>query len=126
VGSWPSASSLTVVPGVTWFRNEFRLRLPKDQDTSVALRFGTPPSGQRVLIFLNGWNLGQYGGEVGPQTDFVLPTGILDPSGRNTLSLAVIAESGATLTPPTLVSTHTAVGGVPVADVASPSYGGGR
>src|SRR5664280_145734 len=45
----------------------------------------------RALIFVNGWNLGQYINDVGPQHTFVLPNGILDPNGTNTLAIAVIA-----------------------------------
>jgi beta-galactosidase GanA len=90
----PADGALT--PGISWYRNTFRLDLPRDQDVSVGLRFGgdtTRP--YRVLIFLNGWNVGQYVNNIGPQRDFVLPAGLLREHGDNTLALAVISTNAA-------------------------------
>jgi beta-galactosidase GanA len=88
--SSPAAGPLA--PGVTWYRDGFRLDLPRDQDVSVGLRFGGDTGRPyRVLIFLNGWNVGQYTNNLGPQRDFVLPAGLLREHGENTLALAVIA-----------------------------------
>ncbi|WP_276615447.1 beta galactosidase jelly roll domain-containing protein [Nonomuraea basaltis] len=59
-----------------------QLDLPKGQDVPVGLRFGGEPSPEyRVQIFLNGWNVGQYGGDIGPQKDFSLPAGLLNERG---------------------------------------------
>jgi beta-galactosidase GanA len=114
---WPSSSS-SVPAGVTWLRTGFAMSLPKGQDTSVALRFdGTPPTAYREIVYLNGWQVGQYGAEIGPQTDFVLPTGVLRPDGRNTLAIAVIATAPARVTTPRLVVAGTQRGGVPVRDL---------
>jgi hypothetical protein len=108
---------------VTWFRTTVDLDLTTGQDTSVVLRFGDQPSaGYRLMFFLNGWNLGQYGGDVGPQTDFVLPAGLLRESGRNTLAVAVVATEPSQLTPVRLVSAGTVRGGVHVAEVPSPGF----
>lgn len=124
--SWASGAPGTVSPGVTWYRTQFDLDLPKGQDVPVALRFGgTPGTGYRVLIFLNGWNLGQYGGDIGPQTDFALPAGLLRDHGGNTLALAVIAQQRATVAPVSLTAEGNALGGVPVTDVYSPSESAG-
>ncbi|WP_305783165.1 beta-galactosidase [Symbioplanes lichenis] len=109
--AWPRAQ-WAAPAGVTWFRTEFALDLPRAQDTSLALRFpGTPPAGQRVQLFLNGWNLGHYGGQIGPQTDFVLPAGVLKEHGSNTLALSVVATAPGTVTPPVLVTAGTQRGG---------------
>ncbi|GAB3800593.1 beta-galactosidase [Micromonospora zhanjiangensis] len=118
----PSARPLDA--GVSWLRTSFRLDLPAGQDTSVGLRFGAaPPAGYRVLLYLNGWNLGQYGADIGPQTDFVLPAGLLRGHGDNTLALAVVADRpGGKLPPVSLVTLGTQRGGVPVRDVPSPGY----
>jgi beta-galactosidase GanA len=116
----PAATSLAA-GGVGWYRTAFRLDLPRQQDVSVALRFGGALTGDhRVLIFLNGWNLGQYSADIGPQQDFVLPNGLLRPDGRNTLALAVIASDGVPggLGPIGLVATANHWGGAPVNDVA--------
>lgn len=77
-------------PGVSWYRTTFRLDLPRDQDVSLGLRFDGPASrGHRVLVFVNGWNMGQYLGELAPQRDFALPRDVLRE--HNTLTFAVIA-----------------------------------
>ncbi|AGL17620.1 beta-galactosidase [Actinoplanes sp. N902-109] len=116
---WTRASA-QVAPGVTWFRTTFRLDLAPGQDSSVLLRFaGAPPAGQRTQLFLNGWNLGNYGAGIGPQTEFVLPRGLLDEHGRNTLALAVVADRAGQVNPVSLVTAGTQRGGVPVGRVPS-------
>jgi beta-galactosidase GanA len=121
-GRWTKNSPGAVHPGVTWFRTGFRLDLPKGQDTAVALRFGGQiPQGARATFFLNGWNLGLYGADIGPQTDFALPAGLLRQHGDNTLALAVIAEQDSSVGPLSLVTEGTQRGGVPVSNVLSPS-----
>ena len=115
--SWDRAGG-TVPVGVTWLRTSFRLDLPRRQDTSIALRFaGAPPAGQRTTLFLNGWNLGQYSADIGPQTDFVLPAGLLREHGENTLALAVIAERPSAPPSPSLVTVGAQRGGVSVREV---------
>ncbi|TDB74225.1 beta-galactosidase [Micromonospora sp. KC721] len=125
-GSWRRVRSLAgrvVAPGVTWYRTTFRLDLPSGQDTSVALRFAdAPPIGHRVMLFLNGWNLGLYGGGMGPQRDFVLPAGLLRHHGANTLALAVTARQSSRLGPVSLVALGTQRGGVPVGPVPASDY----
>jgi beta-galactosidase GanA len=115
--SWDRAGTTAPV-GVSWLRTSFRLDLPRRQDTSIALRFdGAPPAGQRTTLFLNGWNLGQYSADIGPQTDFVLPAGLLREHGENTLALAVIAERPGEVRPARLVVAGAQRGGVAVRDV---------
>ena len=58
----------------------FGLSIPSGHDASLGLTIGDPAVARsggnyRVLVFLNGWNLGQYISNVGPQHTFVLPTG---------------------------------------------------
>ncbi|GIM95902.1 beta-galactosidase [Paractinoplanes toevensis] len=119
-GRWPAASK-TVAAGVAWLRDDFRVDLPAGQDTSVALRFdGAVPAGYRAILYLNGWNVGQYGAEIGPQTDFVLPAGVLHQNGTNTLAVAVIAARPSTVTTPHLVVAGSQWGGVRVRDVPAP------
>jgi beta-galactosidase GanA len=122
-GSWAKGTPGTVHAGVTWFRTGFRLDLPKGQDTAAALRFGGDiPQGGRVMFFLNGWNLGLYGADIGPQADFTLPAGLLRQHGENTLALAVIAEKDTSIGSPSLIDEGTQRGGDPVSDVPSPGY----
>jgi hypothetical protein len=84
-------------PGTYWLRTRVRLDLPRGHDVQLGLAFGdaTRPRSDRenrVLIFVNGWNLGQFIAHVGPQRVFVIPPGILDPHGENTIALAVTTD----------------------------------
>lgn len=114
-------------PGSYWLRTTFKLDLPAGHDVQLGLAFGDtsrPRSDRenRALIFLNGWQLGQFIAHIGPQRVFVLPPGILNPNGQNTLTLAVTTDGQAAnaLEPVRLVPMATARGGVPLEPVAQP------
>ena len=49
----------------------------------------------RALLFVNGWQLGRYINDVGPQHTFPIPPGILRTGGRNTIAIAVWNEDSA-------------------------------
>lgn len=106
--------------GVTWYRTAFRLAVDPGTDASIALVLDDDPArAYRVQIFLNGWNMGQYVNDVGPQHTFVLPNGILRTRGSNTLALAVLSD-GTTPSGPSdvrLTLLGAAAGGVPVTTV---------
>lgn len=115
-------------PGTQWYRTQFALAVPKGQDATIALAFGdsqVPRSTARyrVLIFVNGWNMGQFIAHVGPQRVFPIPEGILDHHGPNTVALAVTSDGapGDALEAVRLVALRNVRGGVPVAMVAAPS-----
>ena len=120
----PSSSAQ---PGVGWYRTTFDLDVSKGVDVSLGLTIADDPAKTyRALIFVNGWNLGQYINDVGPQHTFVLPNGILDPNGTNTLAIAVIAVIANTasggLGSVSLTNLGTVRGGAPLTLVRSPSY----
>ncbi len=118
--------SARVRQGVSWYRTAFTLDLDGGVDASVGLTLDDDPArAYRVQIFLNGWNMGQYVNDVGPQHTFVLPAGVLRTRGSNTLALAVLAD-GTTPAGPGAVSLTLlgcVAGGVPVEPVRSPGYG---
>ena len=94
-GGWTRVSlpHSTTAPGIAWYRTTARLDLPRDQDVPVGLRFSDDATRHyRVLIFVNGWNVGQYVNDVGPQHVFVLPQGILRHQGSNSIALAVWSD----------------------------------
>lgn len=114
--------------GTYWLRTQFKLDLPKGHDVQLGLAFGdtTKPRSDRdnrALIFVNGWNMGQFIANIGPQRTFVIPPGILNPNGDNTLALAVTTDgkAGNALEPIKLVNLRTVRGGVPLKIVPSPS-----
>ncbi len=84
-------------PGTYWLRTRIKFALPQGHDVQMGLTFGDtsrPRSDRenRALIFVNGWNMGQFIAHVGPQRVFVIPPGILDPQGENTIALAVTTD----------------------------------
>ena len=78
------------VPGVMWYTTRVELKLPTDQDTSVGIRFRDPPDRHyRATLFVNGWMMGEYVSDLGPQHTFPVPNGILHPRGDNRIDIAV-------------------------------------
>ncbi len=130
-GSWQSVSlpdrwsSMGLPPGIGWYRTTFSLHLPKHTDVPLGLKISDNPSRRyRAEIFLNGWLLGLYANDLGPQHVFSLPTGILNPNGQNTVAIAVWGEDqrGGGLGNVNLVRYGTYAGGVPVSQVPSPRW----
>jgi hypothetical protein len=112
-------------PGVAWYRTTFDLDVPAGTDASLGLNIADDPTkAYRASIYVNGWNMGQYINDVGPQHTFVLPTGILREHGRNTLAIAVTDEDadGGGLGTVKLVNLGTAASGLVVRDVDSPAF----
>jgi beta-galactosidase GanA len=90
-GGWATTTlpRATDKPGVDWYRTDFRLDIPAGQDVPIALRIhDIAPHHYRAIIFINGWQIGRYISDVGPQTDFELPPGLLNTHGDNTIAIA--------------------------------------
>ena len=81
--------------GVGWYRTTFNLNLPENSDVPIGIDIDDPtPLPYRALIFVNGWQMGIYANELGPQRTFPIQPGILDPNGLNTIAIAVWGEEG--------------------------------
>ncbi len=112
-----------VPAGVGWYRTGFDLRLPPGTDIPLGLRITDDKARHyRALIYLNGWLLGRYINDLGPQTLFSLPTGILNPNGHNELAIASWGLDNTTggLGTVTLEAYGAYAGGVPAGLVDSP------
>jgi beta-galactosidase GanA len=97
--SWPTVTLPTTDtrPGVSWYRTEVPLDLPKGQDTSLGLTISDNPSRKyRAMLFVNGWMVGNYVNYLGPEHSFPVPNGILNPNGTNTIAIAVWNLDGST------------------------------
>lgn len=124
--SW---SSRGVPPGIGWYRTSFSLSLPRQGYVPVDVQVGGPGPGAgsadyRAFIYVNGWLIGRYVNNVGPQHQFYVPAGILNDQGSNTLAIAVwgLDATGGGLDQVSLVAAGNQAGGVPVRPVASPGY----
>ncbi|HET9510239.1 MAG TPA: beta galactosidase jelly roll domain-containing protein, partial [Sphingomonas sp.] len=122
------AASVPAAPGTTWYRSSFDLAVPKGQDATIGLAFGDTtkprsPGRYRVLMFVNGWNMGQFIANIGPQRTFPVPEGILNHRGRNTVALAVTSDGAPenALEEVKLVTLRNVRGGLPVAPVKAPA-----
>lgn len=118
---WQPARTTDAPPsaGTYWLRTSFKLDLPKGHDVQLGLAFGdtSKPRSERenrALIFVNGWNMGQFIAHIGPQRTFVIPPGILNPNGENTIALAVTTDGRKenALEPVKLVKLRAVRGGV--------------
>jgi hypothetical protein len=130
-GDWSRTAvpASTAMSGTAWYRTTFSLSIPRSDDASLGLTIGDPSSARsaadyRALIFVNGWNMGQYIANVGPQHTFVIPNGVLNPDGQNTLALAVTSDGGPGngLEKVALTNLGTVRGGVPVGMDRSPGW----
>ena len=118
-----------VPPGIGWYRTQFNLNLPPRTYVPIAVQVGGPGPGAgtanyRTFIFVNGWLIGRYINNVGPQHQFYVPAGILNDHGPNTLAVAVwgLDATGGGLDQVSLVAEGNQAGGVPVFGVDSPGY----
>ncbi|KAL1878815.1 hypothetical protein VTK73DRAFT_7468 [Phialemonium thermophilum] len=85
-------------PGVRFYRTTFKLRLPCDMDVPLGVSLhGTGAA--RVLLWINGYQYGKYVTQLGPQTRFPIPPGVINNRGDNTLALSLWSqdEGGARL-----------------------------
>ncbi|HEY0793722.1 MAG TPA: beta-galactosidase [Chthoniobacterales bacterium] len=81
--------------GVGWYRTTFNLNLPENSDVPIGIDIDDPTALlYRALIFVNGWQMGIYANELGPQRTFPVQPGILNPHGLNTIAIAVWGEEG--------------------------------
>ena len=113
---------------MTWFRSDFDLNVPAGQDVAFRLnvnssRFGNLTDHSRTVMFINGWNMGTWVGDVGPQKSFTIPAGFLNPNGRNEIAIALTAEeAGAGPESVTLSTVMNQTGGVAWEQNAAPGY----
>ena len=73
--------------GVGLYETSFRLESIDPKHTSLALAFD--PGRGKANLYLNGWLIGRYWPERGPQRRFWLPWGVLSPDDENHLAVAV-------------------------------------
>jgi len=87
--TWASRGT---APGIGWYRTSVTLHLPRDSYVPVAVRIAADrpaTANYRASIYVNGWLIGRYVNNVGPQTDFYVPAGILDDDGTNAIAIQV-------------------------------------
>ncbi|KAI1105624.1 glycoside hydrolase family 35 protein [Jackrogersella minutella] len=101
--AWVSNSPLEGIglPGIAFYSVSFDLNLPSaewDIPLSFSFTNNTETSGiYRAQLYVNGWQFGKISSNIGPQTVFPVPEGILNYNGTNYVgvSLWALEEGGA-------------------------------
>ncbi|NOV03706.1 beta-galactosidase [Paenibacillus planticolens] len=111
--------------GVAWYRTSFNLNFPTMSDVPLGLNISdSATKNYRSYIYVNGWLVGQYINNLGPQHLFSLPPGVLNPNGNNDVAIMVWALDGTStgLGQISLQGLGNYAGGVPVQVNNSPDY----
>ncbi|TFK39704.1 glycoside hydrolase family 35 protein [Crucibulum laeve] len=128
--SWPSGTPLSgggvSGAGINFYRTTFDLKLPQGVDVPIRLSI-TPSavtSNFRVQVYINGWQVGKYINNIGPQTVFVLPASILRRQSSNTLALSLwsLDRTGASIAGLQLISDDAFSTSLNIVDYVSPDY----
>ncbi|KAL9609398.1 MAG: hypothetical protein Q9167_005822 [Letrouitia subvulpina] len=98
--------------GVGFYTTNFNLSLPVGYDIPLSFLFtnsstnGSALSNYRAQLYINGYQFGKYVNNIGPQTSFPVPEGILNHHGINYLALSLWAldAEGAKITDIELVA----------------------
>lgn len=128
ISDWAPATGFAAeAAGVNWYATDFELAVPEGQDQAyqvqITPRGGIGRDGSQVTIFVNGWNTGVYIGDIGPQTNFTIPTQFLNLRGKNRLTLAVAAkEPGMGPEAVRVVPTAATTGSVIAKQLDAPAY----
>lgn len=95
---WKSGSPMDGVSGagVNWYIADAPLDIDTDLDVPVGIEFssanGTVAS---VQLFVNGYQYGKYLPQIGPQTRFPIPPGIINLNGNNRIAVSLWSMSAA-------------------------------
>ncbi|KFZ09594.1 hypothetical protein V501_05524 [Pseudogymnoascus sp. VKM F-4519 (FW-2642)] len=91
--------------GVAFYQASFSLDLPSHYDIPLTFNFGNTTingatADYRVQLWVNGYQFGKYANNIGPQSSYPVPQGILNYNGQNWIAVELWAqqESGAHLT----------------------------
>lgn len=118
--------------GVSYYATNFTLALPSDEwDVPLSLSFtnntaAAADAPYRAFIYVNGYQFGRYTSNVGPQTAFPVPEGVLRYNGENWLGIALWALGSDGASVPglewTVGATPALTGRSAVTDVEAPAW----
>ncbi|CAL1698277.1 unnamed protein product [Somion occarium] len=101
--TWTSRSLSDGLPsggaGVGFFVTTFDLSIPKGKDVFASFQFDSINQPYRAILFVNGWHFGKRVANMGPQTKFPVPQGILDYNGKNTVAIVLWALENTAVSP---------------------------
>jgi len=96
--SWSAGSPLQGLnqSGIQWYRSTFNLSIDSDLDVPLGIELGVPAGTKAsVQIYVNGYQYGKFIPQIGPQTRFPFPPGVINNNGENVLAVALWAQQDA-------------------------------
>ncbi|KAI1765730.1 glycoside hydrolase family 35 protein [Hypoxylon sp. FL1150] len=90
----PIADGLSSTAGVGFYTTTFELDVPAGYDVPLSFAFANETmasANYRVQLFVNGYQFGKLVANLGPQTAFPVPEGVLNHNGVNTVALTLWA-----------------------------------
>ena len=93
---WTSSSPLDGISeaGIAFYSAKLDLDIPKGWDVPLYFNFKnstSPPDAYRAQLYVNGYQYGKYTNNIGPQTSYPVPEGILNYRGPNWIGLSLWA-----------------------------------
>lgn len=79
--------------GVNAYTTSFELQIPVGWDIPISVVFtrNQPLINFRAQLFVNGYQFGKYVNNLGPQTSFPVPEGVLNHNGLNYIAITLWA-----------------------------------
>lgn len=97
--SWPTSSPLQGLStaGIGFYTTSFNLSVPTGWDVPMSFAFtnttasdgSTGAANFRCQLYVNGYQFGKYVNNVGPQTSYPVPEGILNYNGENWIAVSL-------------------------------------
>ena len=112
--------------GITFYTAKLPLDFSDKYDIPLSFVFDKGSADFRATLFVNGFQYGKYISNIGPQTEFPVPEGILNYRGDNWIGVGVWAlDQGGAKVPGLTLKAGTAVltGRERVSFIRSPGYG---
>ncbi|KKY27463.1 putative beta-galactosidase e [Phaeomoniella chlamydospora] len=101
--NWSTSSPLTGIDsaGIGFYSTSFDLDIPAGYDVPLSFNFTNTTSSNttdtnkapayRIQLYVNGYQFGKYVNNIGPQTSYPVPQGILNHNGKNYIALTLWA-----------------------------------
>ncbi|GAB1726245.1 hypothetical protein NU195Hw_g5330t1 [Hortaea werneckii] len=96
--AWSEGSPLDGLnsSGISWYITHFNLDIDEDLDVPLGIEFGAPEDTfASVNLYVNGYQYGKYIPQIGPQTRFPFPPGVINNQGNNTIAVSLWAQTDA-------------------------------
>ncbi|KAK4545553.1 hypothetical protein LTR36_002903 [Oleoguttula mirabilis] len=82
--------------GINWYITRFNLSIDADLDVPLGIELDAPPGTEAsVQLYVNGYQYGKFIPQIGPQTRFPFPPGVINNNGENTISVSLWAQTSA-------------------------------